>query len=252
MSTTDFSDSDMDIDPLDEVFSEAASHLQTIHHSIEVTDLLEIYGLYKQATVGRCNTQKPSVFNMQNRSKWCAWNDLGEMSCAEAKRLYIEKVQKVDTNWQPKHKISNKQTSSIGWVVHSIPQRQDDSDQKEEHEKNAFDYIKEGNLVQLQKTLTSEALELLDENGMGLIHWATDRNAAEILKHLIANGADVNFRDSEQQTALHYAASCGHVECIRILLDANADPSIKDADGKSCLDAADNTDIYELLKFDLN
>ncbi|XP_036318789.1 acyl-CoA-binding domain-containing protein 6 [Rhagoletis pomonella] len=247
MSTSDFSDSDMDIDPIDEVFSEAAEHLQKIHHSIDSTDLLEIYGLYKQATCGRCNTQKPSVFNMQSRSKWCAWNDLGEMPSEEAKRLYIEKVQKLDATWQPKQKLGDKQKSSPGWVVHSIPQRLEEADQKE-HEKNAFDYIKEGNLIQLQKALSSEIMEILDENGMGLIHWAADRNAVDILKHLIENGLDVNFRDSEQQTALHYAASCGHIECIRILLDANADPSIKDADGQSCLDVADNSDICELLK----
>ncbi|XP_028895079.2 acyl-CoA-binding domain-containing protein 6 [Zeugodacus cucurbitae] len=248
MSTSDFSDSDIDTEPIDEIFSEAAEHLQKIHNSIESTDLLEIYGLYKQATCGRCNTQKPSVFNMQSRSKWCAWNDLGDMSQTEAKHLYVAKVKKVDSNWVPNHEIGNKSKSSSGWVVHSIPQKQEESDQKAEHEKNAFDFIKEGNFIQLQKSLTVEIMQHLDENGMGLIHWATDRNAVEILKYLIDKGVDVNFRDSEQQTALHYAASCGHVDCIRLLLDANADPAIKDADGQSSLDVADNNDIFELLK----
>uniref|UniRef100_W8B4D6 Acyl-CoA-binding domain-containing protein 6 n=1 Tax=Ceratitis capitata TaxID=7213 RepID=W8B4D6_CERCA len=248
MASSDFSDSDMDTDPLDEVFSEAAEHLQKIHNTLDATNLLEIYGLYKQATCGRCNTPKPGVFNIQSRSKWCAWNDLGDMSATDAKLQYIEKVKKIDINWLPKHQIADKQKSGSGWVVHSIPQRNEETDKKEEHEKNVFDYIKEGNFNELQKNLTLEVMELLDEHGMGLIHWATDRNSVEILKYLIENGVDVNFRDSEQQTALHYAASCGHMECIRVLLEANADPFIKDVDGQSSLDVADNKDVYELLK----
>ncbi|XP_067636963.1 acyl-CoA-binding domain-containing protein 6 [Eurosta solidaginis] len=248
MSLSDFSDSDLEIDPLDENFSAAAEHLQKIHEKLVSTDLLELYALYKQATCGRCNTLKPSVFNMQSRSKWCAWNDLAEMTSLEAKRLYIEKLKKADPDWQPKNITKRINASSTGWVVHSIPQQIEDLEHKEEHEKNVFDYIKEGNLAQLRKTLTPESMELLDEHGMGLIHWATDRNAVDILQHLIEAGVDVNFCDSDKQTALHYAASCGHIECIRILLDANADTSIKDVDGQSCRDVADCKEICELLK----
>lgn len=35
---------------------------------------LTIYGLYKQATVGDCNTPKPSMMDFVGKSKWNAWN----------------------------------------------------------------------------------------------------------------------------------------------------------------------------------
>lgn len=35
---------------------------------------LIIYGLYKQATVGDCNTPKPSIIDFVAKSKWNSWN----------------------------------------------------------------------------------------------------------------------------------------------------------------------------------
>lgn len=31
---------------------------------------LGLYGLYKQAMVGKCNTSKPGILNMSGRAKW--------------------------------------------------------------------------------------------------------------------------------------------------------------------------------------
>lgn len=36
---------------------------------------LKMYGLYKQAVFGDCNTTKPGVFNLKERAKWSAWQD---------------------------------------------------------------------------------------------------------------------------------------------------------------------------------
>ena len=43
-------------------------------------DLLFFYGRYKQATVGPCDAPKPSFFQMKEKSKWNAWNELGNKS----------------------------------------------------------------------------------------------------------------------------------------------------------------------------
>jgi len=37
-------------------------------------ELLELYGYYKQATIGDCNIPEPSMFNYTSNSKWHAWN----------------------------------------------------------------------------------------------------------------------------------------------------------------------------------
>ena len=43
-------------------------------------DLLFFYGRYKQATVGPCDAPKPSFYQMKEKSKWNAWNELGNKS----------------------------------------------------------------------------------------------------------------------------------------------------------------------------
>ena len=40
---------------------------------------LKFYGLYKQATLGKCNTPKPWAIQVEAYAKWNAWNDLGNM-----------------------------------------------------------------------------------------------------------------------------------------------------------------------------
>ena len=35
---------------------------------------------YKQVTVGRCNVEKPSFYQLTEKAKWNAWNDLGDKS----------------------------------------------------------------------------------------------------------------------------------------------------------------------------
>lgn len=36
-------------------------------------ELLELYGWYKQATVGDINIPKPPIFNFKDISKWSSW-----------------------------------------------------------------------------------------------------------------------------------------------------------------------------------
>lgn len=55
-------------------------------------EMLELYGLYKQATVGDNTKEKPGIFNMKDRYKWDAWEKLKGMSQEEAEKKYIELV----------------------------------------------------------------------------------------------------------------------------------------------------------------
>ena len=60
---------------------------------------------------------------------------------------------------------------------------------------------------------------------------AVSYNQVEALKFLLANGADVNARAENGDTALHKAHVNGKVEIGRILLEHDADPNIEDNDG---------------------
>ena len=41
---------------------------------------LEFYGLFKQATVGDVNTERPGMFDMKGKAKWDAWKAKEGMS----------------------------------------------------------------------------------------------------------------------------------------------------------------------------
>ncbi len=78
---------------LDENFNKAAEEVKELASSPADADLLELYALYKQATVGDCNTSRPGMLDFKGKAKWDAWNGKKGMSQEEAKKLYIEKVE---------------------------------------------------------------------------------------------------------------------------------------------------------------
>lgn len=56
---------------------------------------LQLYALYKQATVGPNTTDKPGSFDIVGKYKWAAWSKLGNMTQDEAKEEYIKLVDKL-------------------------------------------------------------------------------------------------------------------------------------------------------------
>ncbi len=52
--------------------------------------LLKLYGLYKQATVGDVQGDRPGATNFRGRAKYDAWAERKGMSPEDAKRQYIE------------------------------------------------------------------------------------------------------------------------------------------------------------------
>ncbi|KAF0685846.1 Aste57867_22321 [Aphanomyces stellatus] len=53
---------------------------------------LAIYALYKQATVGDCNTSRPGMMDFTGKAKWDAWNAKKGVSQDDAKAQYIAEV----------------------------------------------------------------------------------------------------------------------------------------------------------------
>ncbi|KAL7293797.1 acyl-CoA-binding protein-like [Trichogramma pretiosum] len=78
---------------LDENFNKAAEEVKELASQPSDNDLLEIYALFKQGTVGDCNTSRPGMLDFKGKAKWDAWNAKKGMSQDEAKKLYIEKVE---------------------------------------------------------------------------------------------------------------------------------------------------------------
>ncbi|KAI0650154.1 ACBP-domain-containing protein [Trametes meyenii] len=58
-------------------------------------DKLDMYSLYKQATVGNVQGPRPSVWDMLGRAKWDAWAKHKDLDPYEAKWLYVDALLKV-------------------------------------------------------------------------------------------------------------------------------------------------------------
>jgi len=242
---SDTSDFEEDLSVNEQRFGRAATYLQSVVSELDQKTLLSFYGLYKQATVGACNTPKPGIFNLQAKAKWNAWNGLSDMTKDVAMGRYVDEMEKLRPGWDGNDKKRPKEQ----WVSVSTFQM-DGDDSVEVADKSHFDHVKEGDLDKLSKKVHGSELALnsVDDDGLGLIHWAADRGNTEILQFLLNSGVDINLVDPEGQTALHYASSCGHLECVKLLIKFGADRTIKDKESQSCVDVAENGTVADLLR----
>ncbi|KAF5283175.1 hypothetical protein FQR65_LT02687 [Abscondita terminalis] len=77
---------------LHEDFLKAADDVKKLKSSPSNDDLLEIYGLYKQATVGDNNTDRPGMLDMKGKAKWDSWTAKKGVNQDSAKEQYVAKV----------------------------------------------------------------------------------------------------------------------------------------------------------------
>ena len=77
---------------LDEDFNSACEEVKKISKRPSDKILLQLYGLYKQSTIGTNNEQKPTIFDQKAISKWNAWYENRMLSKNMAKKKYIELV----------------------------------------------------------------------------------------------------------------------------------------------------------------
>ncbi|KAJ2343118.1 hypothetical protein IWW50_002593 [Coemansia erecta] len=61
---------------------------------------LELYGLFKQVTVGDNTTDAPTgMFDFAGKAKWKAWNENKGKSTVEAMNAYVELVKKLEDKY---------------------------------------------------------------------------------------------------------------------------------------------------------
>ncbi|KAF9940181.1 hypothetical protein BGZ75_004332 [Mortierella antarctica] len=76
-------------------FNAAAEKVKTLKKATP-EEQLKLYGLYKQATLGDCNTTRPDGWlEMAPKAKWDSWNAKKGTSQEEAEKLYIAYVEEL-------------------------------------------------------------------------------------------------------------------------------------------------------------
>ena len=78
---------------LEKRFMERASSIKNRDTDISNDDLLHLYGLYKQGTIGNCDLgNQPWTMFKEERARWNAWYKNYNMIKSDAMQKYIDKV----------------------------------------------------------------------------------------------------------------------------------------------------------------
>ena len=76
-------------------FLTAVEYVQKLKSRPNDSEMLELYGFYKQATVGDVNIDRPGMLNVKGRAKWDAWNSRNGLSVLDAEREYVMVVNRL-------------------------------------------------------------------------------------------------------------------------------------------------------------
>ena len=88
------------------------------------------------------------------------------------------------------------------------------------------------------------------ESSMPTLHQAVSRNQPKIVETLLQNGADVNAKNEDGETALHLAVIDNQSKIVEILLRHGADVNATDKEGMTALDwseVLERSEIHTVL-----
>ncbi len=78
--------------PLQAAFDQALADSKNLSERPDNMTLLKIYALYKQATSGDVEGQRPGFTDMVGRAKWDAWESQKGLSKEQAMQQYIDLI----------------------------------------------------------------------------------------------------------------------------------------------------------------
>lgn len=80
---------------LQTLFTQAQSDVKTLAERPDNQTLLQLYSLFKQATDGDVQGERPGMMDFINRAKYDAWEKLKGMSAEQAMQTYVDVVNKL-------------------------------------------------------------------------------------------------------------------------------------------------------------
>ncbi|XP_031708796.1 acyl-CoA-binding domain-containing protein 7 [Anarhichas minor] len=78
-----------------EEFQKMAEDVKNVKTKPTDQELLDLYGLYKQAMVGEINTDRPGMMDLKGKAKWDAWTSRNGMSKDDAMSAYVTLAKEV-------------------------------------------------------------------------------------------------------------------------------------------------------------
>ena len=83
---------------LNDKFDAAANSVRGLSNRPTDSELLELYALYKQATMGDCNINDPGN-DEKSKAKWNAWNGKKGLNQDAAKDAYVTYANTIITKY---------------------------------------------------------------------------------------------------------------------------------------------------------
>ncbi|GAA5966562.1 hypothetical protein JCM8115_006869 [Rhodotorula mucilaginosa] len=221
---------------MESVFQDAVKHVGSSQGSAGNETLLQVYALYKIATVSnRPEGARPGMFDLKGKAKWSAWDRLGSeegMNSDEAKRRYIQLAEeRFGFRFGPEPQGLTTEPPQLSSSMRAGQPPKPKPERMVGVSMLASDFIDE------------EPASKLHELAIA----GDSRQLEEFLASPEGKGTDLNARDSYGYTALHLATDRGHAPAVQALLAAGADRSIPDEDGHSALDLARLAEHEEIV-----
>lgn len=80
---------------LQTLFAQAQADVKTLAERPDNQTLLQLYALFKQATDGDVQGERPGMMDFINRAKYDAWDKIKGMSVEDAMQGYVDVVNKL-------------------------------------------------------------------------------------------------------------------------------------------------------------
>ena len=220
---------------------------------LEDEQRLQLYGLYKQSTIGDVNVPKPMMLDIVGTAKWNAWKGFEGFPKNAAAKAYVYLIDCTLNGEEPYEKRSADESvfTGMGLSLSSMQYGEGEGDCKWTEEQQIFAAVTDGNLEELERLIIAGAdVNSADQDEMTPLHYAVDRGLFDAATVLIQHSANVNAQNSDGETPLTLAVTCEHEELVRLLLEHGADKTLKGEHSTGALDIMndiDNEQIKTLL-----
>eukprot|EP01096_Ripella_sp_DP13-Kostka_P013910 TRINITY_DN6148_c0_g1_i1.p1 TRINITY_DN6148_c0_g1~~TRINITY_DN6148_c0_g1_i1.p1 ORF type:complete len:255 (+),score=88.63 TRINITY_DN6148_c0_g1_i1:10-774(+) len=216
-------------------FEGASEFVRTAKFAASNEQKLQMYALFKQASVGDCTTGRPggflSAFSAEGL-KWKEWKALAGMGREEAMVKYVKLVDQIvpkwrqnDTTQDESQKMMEADDEDDGPVYSRMGAVTGETDENETttdliEASTSGDFEKVSSLI--ASNPTPEFVNETSSLGETALHMAADRGFLNIVEILVKNGANVNHQDGDGFTPLHMACTSGHEDIAMFLVQNGA------------------------------
>lgn len=104
----------MNLGNLEKEFQAASERSKILKQDPGNEHKLKLYALFKQGSIGKCNSPKPGAFDFVGKAKWSAWNDLGDLSKDDAQQKYVDYVKDLEAEFGTTATDEGSKTSTSG------------------------------------------------------------------------------------------------------------------------------------------